>query len=93
MATRPFLDANIILRHILGDHPDHSPRATAYFGQIARGELTVRTTDTVVFEAVYALQRASAASISSRASGNRAAKPSTRPRQLTIMVSADGLAK
>jgi predicted nucleic acid-binding protein len=25
----PFLDTNILLRHLSQDHPDHSPRATA----------------------------------------------------------------
>ncbi len=53
----PFLDTNVILRHLLGDHPDHSPRATAYLGRIERGELSVRTADTVVFELVFTLER------------------------------------
>jgi predicted nucleic acid-binding protein len=57
MAGLPLLDTNLILRHILGDHPNHSARATALFTRIARGQLAVRTTDIVVFEAVYALQR------------------------------------
>ena len=53
----PFLDANILLRHLTGDHPDHSPRATAYLGRIERGELQVRTSETVIFETVFTLQR------------------------------------
>jgi predicted nucleic acid-binding protein len=52
-----FLDANVILRHLLGDHPEHSPRATAYIGRIERGEERVRTADTVVMEAVFTLDR------------------------------------
>jgi predicted nucleic acid-binding protein len=53
----PFLDTNVILRHLLGDHPDHSPRATDYLARIERGELSVRTADTVIFELVFTLER------------------------------------
>src|SRR5918912_94924 len=52
-----FLDTNIILRHLVQDHPDHSPRATAFIERVARGEVAVRTTDTVIFESVFTLQR------------------------------------
>ena len=51
------MDTNIILRHLLDDHPQHSPRATAFLLRVERGELQVRTTDTVVFETVFTLQR------------------------------------
>ena len=57
MATVPFLETNIFLRHLTGDEPNHSPRATAYFDRIQKGNLVVRTSDTVVFEAVFTLQR------------------------------------
>lgn len=57
MDAPPFLDTNILLRHLLGDHPDHSPRATAYIDRIERGQIRVRTSITVVFEAVYVLER------------------------------------
>jgi uncharacterized protein len=56
MAT-PFIDTNLFLRHLRQDHPEHSPRSTAYFAKIERGELQVRTTDLVIFEAVFTLQR------------------------------------
>ncbi|MDO8673537.1 MAG: PIN domain-containing protein [Dehalococcoidia bacterium] len=52
-----FLDTNIILRHVLGDHPDHSPRATAYLARVEQGEIEVYTSDTVIFEVVFTLQR------------------------------------
>lgn len=52
-----FLDTNVILRHLLGDHPDHSPQATAYFRRIEGGEIKVHTSDTVVFETVFTLER------------------------------------
>lgn len=53
----PFLDTNIFLRHLLGDDPEQSPRATAYLERVERGELRVRTADTVIFEVVFTLQR------------------------------------
>ena len=56
MAALPFLDTNVFLRHLLQDHPDHSPRATLYFDRIERGGLRVETTATVVFETVFTLQ-------------------------------------
>jgi predicted nucleic acid-binding protein len=56
MASVPFLETNVFVRHLTGDEPNHSPRATAYFDRIQRGELTVRTTDTVVFETVFTVQ-------------------------------------
>jgi predicted nucleic acid-binding protein len=53
----PFVDTNILLRHLLDDHPDQSPRATAYLERVERGEIQVRTADTVIFETVFTLQR------------------------------------
>jgi uncharacterized protein len=56
MATA-FLDTNLFLRHLRQDDPDRSPRATAYFARLERREFQVHTSDLVVFEAVYTLQR------------------------------------
>ena len=53
----PLLDTNIILRHLLGDHPEQSPRATAYLRQVEQGQVRVRTSELVVFEAVFTLER------------------------------------
>lgn len=57
MAGIPFLNTNLLLRHLTQDHADLSPRATALIRRIEAGELIVRTSDTVVFETVYTLQR------------------------------------
>ncbi len=57
MPALPFLDTNVFLRHLRHDHPDHSPRATAYLARIERGEIRVRTAETVIFETVFTLQR------------------------------------
>jgi predicted nucleic acid-binding protein len=55
--TLPLLDTNIFLRHLLADHTVQSPKATAYLARIERGELRARTTEIVVFETVFNLQR------------------------------------
>ena len=53
----PFLDTNILLRHFLQDHPEQSPKATAYLARIENGEIRVRIAETVIFETVFTLQR------------------------------------
>jgi predicted nucleic acid-binding protein len=52
-----FLDANVILRHTLQDHAEHSPRASALIQRIETGEQLVHTVDAVVFEVVITLER------------------------------------
>ena len=52
-----FLDSNILLRYLTQDHAEHSPRASAYLNRIERNEVRVHTTDTVIFEVVFTLQR------------------------------------
>ncbi|MBX3071056.1 MAG: PIN domain-containing protein [Thermomicrobiales bacterium] len=52
-----FVDTNIVLRHILQDHEDHSPRASALMERIESGEIVVRISDTVVFESVFSLEK------------------------------------
>jgi predicted nucleic acid-binding protein len=56
MTPLPFLDTNVLLRHIAADEPTHRVLATALIRRVERGELTVRTADTVVFETVFSLQ-------------------------------------
>jgi predicted nucleic acid-binding protein len=53
----PFLDTNILLRHLLQDVPEQSSRASAYIRRIEQGTQKVRLADTVIFEAVFTLQR------------------------------------
>ena len=53
----PFIDSNILLCHLHGDHPEHSPRATALLARIERGELEAQLSDMVVFETVFTLER------------------------------------
>ena len=57
MAALPLLDTNPILRHLLDDHPEHSALAGTLFRAIESGSTRVQTTDTVVFEAAFTLER------------------------------------
>ena len=52
-----FVDTNIFLRHFLDDNPDQTPRATAYLQRIERGEVRAVTSETVVFETVFVVDR------------------------------------
>jgi uncharacterized protein len=53
----PFLDTNVLLRHLRQDHVQHSPAATALLLRIEQGELRARLSDIVIAEAVFTLQR------------------------------------
>lgn len=55
--TLPYLDTNVLLRHLLHDHADQSPRATALLARIELGQLRVRLSDLVIAETVFTLQR------------------------------------
>lgn len=50
-----FLDTNVLLRVILDDHPDHSPRSRDLIGRVAAGLEQVVTSDSVVLETVNRL--------------------------------------
>lgn len=49
------LDTNVICRHALDDHDQHSRRARALFERVAQGETHVFCPATAVFEAIYIL--------------------------------------
>lgn len=53
---RQFLDTNIILRYLLADHPEQSPKAKEFLEKVERGEEKVITTALVIAEAVYVLE-------------------------------------
>lgn len=55
--TLPLLDTNVVLQHLLQDHEDHSPRATALFERIRDGGLVAHISDTVMTETVFTMDR------------------------------------
>lgn len=52
-----FLATDVLVRHFTQDHAAHSPRASAFLLQVARGKQRVRTAETVVFETVFLLEK------------------------------------
>ncbi len=50
-----FLDANVILRYLTKDHPDHSARAYAYLQRVETGEIEATITEAVIAEVVHVL--------------------------------------
>lgn len=57
MKPSVFLDTNVLLRHLLQDDSRQSPRATVFLKAIEDGTVAVATSDTVIFEAVFLLER------------------------------------
>ncbi|HTE83608.1 MAG TPA: PIN domain-containing protein [Dehalococcoidia bacterium] len=51
----PFLDTNVLLRHVLDDDPVQSPAAKALIARIEQGEGEVWTTDLAIAEVVWVL--------------------------------------
>lgn len=49
------IDTNILLRHLLQDHEDHSPRASALLLAVRTGKETIYCPATVIFEAIHIL--------------------------------------
>jgi predicted nucleic acid-binding protein len=55
VATEVLLDTNVLLRHLLGDHPDQSPASTALLERIESGMLTGWITPMAFAEMVWVL--------------------------------------
>lgn len=51
------IDTNILLRHLLQDHDDHSPRASALLLAVRREQERIFCPPTVIFETIHVLHR------------------------------------
>lgn len=51
-----WLDTNVILRYLLNDHPERSPRARALIESAERGERGLKVAPHIVCEVVYVLE-------------------------------------
>ncbi|HVL22784.1 MAG TPA: PIN domain-containing protein [Thermomicrobiales bacterium] len=51
------IDTTILLRHLLQDHDEHSPRASALLLDVRKGTKRIFCPSTVIFEAIHALHR------------------------------------
>lgn len=49
------VDANVVLRHLLDDHPDHSPKAHRLFEAAGAGDLSLILEDVTLAECVWTL--------------------------------------
>ncbi|MGI6208112.1 MAG: PIN domain-containing protein [Anaerolineae bacterium] len=56
MPERAYVDANVILRFLLGDPPDMAARARALFERMERGEITLIVDTVVIAECVWTLR-------------------------------------
>ena len=55
MSKIHLIDTNVLLRHILDDHPDLSQKAKAFMDKVKYGEITAKITEGVLVECVYVL--------------------------------------
>ena len=53
--TVAYVDANVILRFLVGDPPDMAERAARLMQAVERGEVTLRVDDIIVAEVVWVL--------------------------------------
>jgi predicted nucleic acid-binding protein len=51
-----YVDTNVILRALLNDHPEHSPRAQHFFKSSKKKGIRLETSDAVVAEVFYVLE-------------------------------------
>ena len=51
------IDTNVVLRYLLGDHAEFSPRAEAFMADVSEGTKHVEILDVVLVECVYVMER------------------------------------
>ncbi len=51
------IDTNIVLRYLLGDHPEFSPKAEAFMVDISKGVKKAEILDVVIVECVYVMEK------------------------------------
>ncbi len=56
MSTKRLVDTNVILRHLVQDHPEHAKTAKALFEASDRGDVTLHILPSVLAECVFVLE-------------------------------------
>ena len=51
------IDTNVVLRYLLGDHAEFSPRAEAFMADLAEGTKNAEILGVVIAECVYVMER------------------------------------
>ena len=53
------IDTNVILRYLLGDHAEFSPKAEAFMKDVSEGRKKAEILDVVTVECIYVLEKLS----------------------------------
>ena len=51
------IDTNVVLRYLLGDHPEFSPKAEAFMFDVSQGVKKVEILDVVIVECIYVMEK------------------------------------
>ena len=51
------LDTNVILRYLLDDHPEFSPKASQFMADVSKGKAKAEFPDIVLMECVFVMER------------------------------------
>jgi predicted nucleic-acid-binding protein len=51
------IDTNVVLRYLLGDHPEFSPKAEAFMLDVSKGVKKVEILDIVIVECIYVMEK------------------------------------
>ncbi|MBW1708109.1 MAG: PIN domain-containing protein [Deltaproteobacteria bacterium] len=51
------IDTNVVLRYLLGDHPEFSPKAEAFMTDVSTGKKKAEILDIVIVECVYVMEK------------------------------------
>jgi len=51
------IDTNVVLRYLLGDHAEFSPRAEAFMADLSKGTKKAEILDVVIVECVYVMEK------------------------------------
>ena len=51
------IDTNVILRYLLGDHAEFSPKAGTFMLDISKGTKQAEITDVVIVECIYVMEK------------------------------------
>ncbi|HEU5317540.1 MAG TPA: PIN domain-containing protein [Chloroflexota bacterium] len=54
-AAVPFVDTDVLIRFLTGDDPQKQAAAASLLERVEKGEIVLRTTDTVIADAVFVL--------------------------------------
>ena len=51
------IDTNVVLRYLLGDHPEFSPKAEAFMFDVSKGIKKAKILDVVIVECIYVMEK------------------------------------